>query len=296
MTSYKTALITGSTGLVGQAVAKALLQSDISFTGTCNQNENSFEWPLIKVDLYKDDLEKALEGYSFDTIIHCAAKIPDGTNTYEDCYLKNGEIDDSVIEYAANNGVKKFIFISTTNVYGFTDKLTTEDSETIAENLYSKRKLETENKLLSQNNFRSIILRINAPYGEYQKANTVLKIFVEKALADEVIKYHGTGSRQQDFTHVNDIADAVLDCLKYTDTNDIFNISAGKPVSMKQLAEIILSLVPESDSKIENTGLADSQENYRALFDISKAKNKLNWEPRISLEEGISKLINHLQN
>ncbi|MBK8785163.1 MAG: NAD(P)-dependent oxidoreductase [Chitinophagaceae bacterium] len=169
MTLHKTVLLTGSTGFVGQAIATALLQRDIAFIGTSGQNENSFAWHLIKVDLYKDDLEKALEGYSFDTIIHCAAKIPDGTNTYEDCYLKNGEIDDSVIEYAANNGVKKFIFISTTNVYGFTDRLIAEDSEPIIENLYSKRKLETENKLLNQNNFRSIILRINAPYGEYQK-------------------------------------------------------------------------------------------------------------------------------
>ena len=293
---HKTVLLTGSTGLVGQAIATALLQRDIAFIGTIGQIESSFAWHLIKADLYKDDLQKAFEGYSFDTIIHCAAIIPDGINTYEDCYLKNGQIDDSVIEYAVTNGIKKFIFISTTNVYGFTDKLTTEDSETIAENLYSKRKLETENKLLSQNDFRSIILRINAPYGEYQKANTVLKIFVEKALANEVIKYHGTGGRQQDFTHVNDIADAVLDCLKYPEQNDIFNISAGKPVSMKQLAEIILALVPGSDSKIESSGLTDSQENYRALFDINKAKNKLNWEPRISLKDGISKLINHLQN
>lgn len=296
MTLHKTILLTGSTGLVGRSVAKSLMQQNIQFIGTYNQHNKNITWPAIKADLGKDELQILLTGHSFDTIIHCAGKIPDGINTYEDCYLKNGEIDDSVIEYAASNGVKKFIFISTTNVYGFTDRLITEDSEPIVENLYSKRKLETENKLLSQKDFISIILRINAPYGEYQNANTVLKIFVEKALANYVIKYHGTGCRQQDFTHVDDIADAVLGCLKYQGENEIFNISAGKPVSMKQLAEIILSLVPEPDSKIESSGLIDSQENYKALFDISKAKNKLGWEPRISLKEGISKLINHLQN
>lgn len=296
MTLHKNILLTGSAGLVGHSVAGLLTQKNIQFIGTYNQYSKNITWPAIKTDLGKDDLQVSFAEYSFDTIIHCAGKIPDDKNTYEDCYLKNGEIDDAVIEYAAGNGVKKFIFISTTNLYGFTDKLITEDSKTKIENLYSERKQETENRILNQSNFRSIILRINAPYGEYQKTNTVLKIFVEKALANEDIKYHGTGSRQQDFTHVNDIAEAVLDCLKYQGGNDVFNISAGKPVSMKLLAEIVLSLVPESTSKIEESGLADIQENYRALFDISKAKEKLNWIPGISLKEGVGKLINHLKH
>lgn len=293
---HKTVLLTGSTGLVGQAVAKVLLQRNISFIGTCNQNENSFEWPLIKVDLHKDDLQKAFDGYSFDTIIHCAAKIPGNTNSFENCCLINGKIDDSVIEYACISGVKKFIFISTTSLYGFTGKVITEDSDPVIENLYSKRKLETENRLLDQNGLDSIILRINAPYGEYQKANTVMKIFAEKALANDVISYHGTGNRQQDFTHVDDIANAVLCCLHYPCKYELFNISAGHPIPMKLLAELIVSLIPLCTSRIERSGLADSQENYKALFDISKAKNKLNWEPGISLSEGVNKLINYLQS
>lgn len=296
MTLHKNILLTGSAGLVGRAVAEALVLKNIQFVGTYNQYDKNITWPVIKANLAKDDLQLLFAGYSFDTIIHCAGKIPGDKNTYEDCYLKNGEIDESVIRYATGNGVKTFIFISTTNLYGFTDKLITEDSEIKIENLYSKRKLETENKILNQSNFGSIILRINAPYGEYQKTNTVLKIFVEKALANEDIEYHGTGSRQQDFTHVNDIAEAVLNCLKYQGKNDIFNISAGKPVSMKLLAEIILSLVPEFSGKIESSGMTDTQENYRALFDISKAEKKLNWKPGISLKEGISKLINHIKN
>ncbi|MBK8519928.1 MAG: NAD-dependent epimerase/dehydratase family protein [Chitinophagaceae bacterium] len=193
MTSHKNILLTGSAGLVGQSVAEALTQKNIEFIGTYNQYNENITWPAIKVNLGKDDLQMLLAGYSFDTIIHCAGKIPDGINTYEECYLRNGQIDDSVFEYATGNGVKKFIFISTTNVYGFTDRLITEDSEPIVENLYSKRKLETESKLLNQNNFRSIILRINAPYGNYQKSNTVLKIFVEKAFGKRSyqISWHG---------------------------------------------------------------------------------------------------------
>ena len=66
MTLHKTILLTGSTGLVGQAIAKLLMQRDIKFIATNNQHEQNFEWPTIKVDLQNDKLQKKFAGYLFE--------------------------------------------------------------------------------------------------------------------------------------------------------------------------------------------------------------------------------------
>ena len=84
-------------------------------------------------------------------------------------------------------------------------------------------------------------------------------------------------------------------CSLKTNTTGIYNIASGNPVSMKNLAELILSKVPGSDSKISSSGIPDPQENHKALFDTTKAKKELGWQPSISLSDGIDEWIKYLK-
>ena len=179
-------------------------------------------------------------------------------------------------------------------MYGISNEVINEDTELKIDNLYSRAKVNSEELFFNMKNTEVIALRINAPYHYSQKTNTVLKIFINKVVNGEDISYHGTGKRQQDFTHVKDIAASVMCSLK-TNNTGIYNIASGNPVSMKDLAELILSKVPCSGSKLSSSGIPDPQESHMALFDITKAKKELGWQPSISLSDGIDEWIKYVK-
>ena len=179
-------------------------------------------------------------------------------------------------------------------MYGDISEITNEEADLKINNEYSKSKFETESKLEKLEKIKSFILRVNAPYSYKIITKTVLKIFIENAFQNKPIIYSGNGNREQDFTHVDDIAAAVLLCSSNVANSGVYNISSGTPISMKNLANLIKSVLPNCTSTITNSGKADNQENYRAKINISKAKIELNWSPKITLDQGIKEWIKFL--
>ena len=95
----------------------------------------------------------------------------------------------------------------------------------------------------------------------------------------------------QDFTNVKDITNLIYSKLiNRSYTKGIFNISSGKPISMINLAKLIVQTA-ESNSEIRASGLIDLEEEYKADYSVEKAKIQLGWEPKITLKNGISDLI-----
>ncbi len=295
MTLTNKILITGAGGLIGNAVCNSLHKQNMPFIGLYKSKppNNSFGKTAF-ADIEKDDLQKTLASESISTIIHCAAAIPNEQYTTLDCYNINTTIDERIVEYAQKNNIEKLIFISTTNMYGISNEVIDETTNLNIDNLYSQAKFNSEKLFSNLINIKVISLRVNAPYHYSQKANTVLKIFINKIVEGKDASYHGTGARQQDFTHVQDVADAVM-CSLETDKTGMYNIASGTSISMKNLTALILSKVPASKSKIFPSGMPDAQENHKALFNISKAKNDLRWQPKIKLSEGIDEWIKYLE-
>jgi nucleoside-diphosphate-sugar epimerase len=115
----------------------------------------------------------------------------------------------------------------------------------------------------------------------------VLKIFIETAIAGGVLYYHGSGSREQDFVHVRDVAEAIGSAVAYTHVTNTFNIAGNSPISMKDLALMVVETIGSPSASVQRSGSDDVQENYRARFDISRAKRQLDWGPTVTLREGI---------
>ncbi len=229
-----------------------------------------------------------------DIIIHCAAVMPRKTNNYLEIAEKNKKIDRNIIKFAKKNN-SKLIYISGTSLYG--DKIKKEVKENqvldIGSNQYFAQKKYSENLFLKELE-TSTILRISAPYHPSMKANTVLKIFITRAFKNQDLYYYGKGNRVQDFTHTHDIANAILKNIKNTKIKGIYNIASGTPISMKNLAHLIVKKMPNCTSKILPIGKPDPQEDYRAFFNISKAKKNLNWIPKITIENGVINWIKNL--
>ena len=291
----KKIIVTGAGGLIGSYAIERLHQSGYEVLGLYHQQTSkNTAWPIGIIDLAKEDLKRVTGSHSIDAIVHCAAVIPKSFSECGDVYLINKNIDDNVLNYIRQSEAR-LIYVSSTSLYGKKEGVIKERDAVDLTNAYSIGKYETEQTILKEN-LQSVILRINAPYAPQQRMNTVLKIFIERALQNLPLQFHGTGQRKQDFTAAEDIAIAIEKCVEKKNIVDVFNISGGHSVSMKELAKIIVGLTPNCSSQINPSGLPDEQENYQPVFSIEKAKTILSWQPQVQLEAGIKKWINYLSD
>ncbi len=227
------------------------------------------------------------------TLVHCAAvlpKSPDKAAAVE-AAQENRRIDDIVLSVVSENK-GALVYLSGTSVYGRAEGVCTESSPLNPDGAYIAEKVATEKHILRMDQ-QGIILRVSAPYGPGQRARTVLNSFVESALANRDLVVHGSGARAQDFTAVSDVARAVGLAVIKRGVRGVINIASGCPTAMIELAVLVLSLLPESTSRVVHSGQPDPQEAYRGLFDISHAKADLGWHPTISLPDGLRELIRY---
>ncbi len=289
-------LITGAGGLIGGEVLRAFQDSKHQITGIFRTTPINFKSraELTYADLSNSQSDSVLQRLNPDCVVHCAAQMP---ASFDGEYARraaeeNSFIDHRIRKFCESKSIR-LVYCSSTSVYGLPSIMVSENSPTMPAGPYPREKLGME-KALSESGLPAVILRINAPYGVRQKANTVLKIFVENALSNLDLTYHGTGSRCQDFTSVHDVGRAIQYAVAKKHVRGIINISAGSPISMRSLAELVVSCVPFTKSKITSSGIADAQEHYRALFDISRARDLLDWSPAVSLGDGIRAWLSEL--
>lgn len=293
--------LTGSTGLVGSAIRKKLFRcSNLYELRRVSDLDLSIpNKRILNVDLEdKEEVKQLVLKYNPEVIVHCAAIIPSNLNPDSpDLANKNAKIDDSIISATEHIGCR-LIYMSSTIVYGNPDfELNINEDHSLNKNsAYAAQKIDAENRILTKIN-NGIILRLNAPYGLNMRVQTVISLFTKLALNNEPIEIYGGGSRMQDFTNTLDIAGLVKTLVvNKSKVHGVFNISAGEPISMENLAKKIVQIA-NSRSEIKRAYQHDAQENFKASFSIERAKKELNWNPKVKIEKGIKQLISeHLRN
>ena len=139
------------------------------------------------------------------------------------------------------------------------------------------------------------IIRIFNTYGPFMDKDDgrVVSNFINQALYNQDITVYGNGAQTRSFQFVDDLIEAMIRIMK-TDNSFHGPINLGNPneFSIKQLAEIILELIKDSKSKIIFAELP-SDDPWKRKPDISLAKEKLGWEPKIQLREGLRKTIDY---
>jgi nucleoside-diphosphate-sugar epimerase len=132
-------------------------------------------------------------------------------------------------------------------------------------------------------------LRIRAPYGAGYKIKAIVPIFIENALDGRDLKLWGSGLRQQVFTYVQDISQACEQVIQNGATGN-YNITGPGPVTMRQLAEAIVSAAG-TDSKIVFNGKADPNENVKIQISNESANNAFGYIPQYDIRAGITEMI-----
>lgn len=141
------------------------------------------------------------------------------------------------------------------------------------------------------------IMRLGTVYGEKSRQEDVVSIFVKKAVLGEPISIHGSGKQIRNFIHGEDVAAA---CAKLVATNDLsgtFILSSKRGASIRELAGIVTKYVPTV--KIEQFEGKGREDDYQGdLGDGSMLEDtyqKLQWEPKIDIEEGVKRMIKYFK-
>ncbi len=292
----QTILITGSGGFIGGAVLKKLANGDHSIVATTRKGTipRTTNFKYLECNLLKGSTTELIKSVMPNAIIHCAAEIP-LTHTGPEAIKvaqANRIIDKNIINFCSKFNCR-LIYASSTSVYSNSLQEVTELTIPKPQGPYAQGKLDSETEIIKSVPNHTI-LRINAPFGVLQRNNTVVKIFIKQALGNLPLKYHGSGNRKQDFTYIQDVADAFLIALNTPNASGLYNISAGVPITMKDLATLIVTNIPGCKSQIEPSGQTDPEEYSLAQYSIHKAREILHWVPKFSIKSKISELINAL--
>ena len=302
-------LITGGLGFIGTKIIEKLTND--GHTVVCVDNTDTYgiisqenlnklivwrtrNWDNRKVDIIKGDIldrDICLKAFRSrpDVVIHLAtyprAKIVD-----ENPILGIPKVIDTttnLLWHSSKFGTKKFVYISSSMVYGNFIDGTREDSATKPTNIYGEAKLTGERmtKLFAlRDGLNYVIVRPSGVYGPGDLPDRVVSKFFAKAMKNEQITLHN-GENKVDFTYRQDAAYGIIKAANSEVANTSFNITAGNATSLRTLAETIIDITG-SKSEIKDIGM---QKLYpmRGTLDITRAKDLLDYQPQFSLRKGL---------
>jgi len=300
-------LLTGGTGFLGGYVVKQLLSLGVTpAILTRNSRAKIYEKQrgcssLIGIDLLDTPaLKKFLEEFRPTVIVHLAGYAY-RTGSQPDILDKfNYEATARLLDLAAAIKVKKFILTGTADEYGFQicPQIETMPAMPVSDYAVSKNKaVNYALSLFEKNNLPIVILRPFTIYGLGQPA----KMFVPQAVEAAVRRIPfemSEGAQKRDLLFVTDFADAIIKTLTTNGIEgEIFNVGSGKSIALKELAGKIWENTG-ADEKLLKIGVRQTarSELHDTQADISKIRHRLDWQPKVSLDDGLKMVIEKIKS
>ncbi len=325
----KKILIIGGAGFIGHNLAIFLKKKKLDVTIVDGLNINNLEYlkkrynefpnPSLtkkillnrlkllkksKIKFFKIDarnyksLSKIINKSKAEIIIHLAAvshankSNKDPFNTFDHSFrtLENS-LDNARSE---KNNVKKFIFLSSSMVYGnFLTSSVNENTRCYPIGIYGSLKYAAEKLIIAYNqvfNLPFVIIRPSALYGERCISRRVGQIFIENALTSKPIEINGDGNEKLDFTYIDDLLQGIYKSIisKKAD-NQIFNLTFGSGRKINDLIKILKKNFKNVKVKYKKR---DKLTPYRGTLSTRKAKRLLKYDSKWSIEKGYQKYIN----
>lgn len=301
----KKVLITGGSGFLGSHLINKLIGMDaeiysIDIFEPFNPilQDNLHKFLFFKIDLSENiKLIDLVNKINPDYIYHIAGDINRERINIDLVRLINNNITSTVNLLSAMRNIdyKKFIFISTGEVYDYNkNHFVNENSTLNPVSPYSASKLASEIfcRTLSEIYKKDyLILRLFNFYGEGQSPKMFIPQIINAAIDGKDFEMT-FGEQTRDFTYIGDIVEAIIhSSFSENVKNDILNVGSGREIKIKELAEKINKLM-KNTIKIKYGALQyNHNEIWRMCCDNSKIRELIGWYPKISLDEGLKKII-----
>ena len=309
-------LVTGAAGFIGHNVVRFLEQAGHDVFGVDNRTNYGFVPADEQEYLFKerskrihiiphvtdirdtDDIKSFIGTFGTKTIVHLAS-FPRQKVVQQDPVTASQTMITGVInllEAAVIYKVKKFVYISSSMVYGDFESDVTEDAVCNPIGQYGIMKYMGE-KLVEdyarRHGFDYVIIRPSAVYGPLDVEDRVIAKFMLTAMRGGVLKVNGAGETL-DFTYVDDAADGIVAAAtRIMSANKTFNITKSHSVSLLEAAEMIIKIVGKGTIETQDRDLDFPS---RGALCIDRAKTILGYDPKVDVEQGFENYYNWLNN
>jgi UDP-glucose 4-epimerase len=199
-----------------------------------------------------------------------------------------------VLEAARSAKVKKFVYAASSSCYGVADVPTGEDHVIEPKYPYALSKNQGEQAALHWHHIYKLpvnIIRIFNAYGTRSRTSgaygAVFGVFLKQKLAGKPFTVVGDGTQTRDFLYATDVAEAFFCAADTQKTGEVWNLGAGNPQSVNRLIELLggdVVYIPKRPGEPDCT-----------WADITKIKSELGWEPKVSFEEGVAKILENIE-
>jgi UDP-glucose 4-epimerase len=314
---YFRILVTGGAGFIGSHIVDRLLNEGFNVRVIDNFSTSSFDtsypcrdnkgFQLIKGDIRDSKIvAKSLE--DVDAVFHEAA-LASVVMSVKDPMLANdinvtGTLN--VLKACLDFGVERFVFASSAAVYGGAKPFRKrENLKLTPASPYGVSKLAAEKYIESFHNLyglETVSLRYFNVYGPRQRVDaeyaygSVITIFLDRLLKNLPLVIHGNGEQTRDFVYVQDVVEANMLALeKKSAVGEVFNIGSGTPVTVSEIATVLKQLThcEDRDNLYSDPRPADVRHGYA---DMSKARKLLDYNPRFSVKQGLTRLVEWYTN
>lgn len=304
-------LVTGGAGFIGSHLTERLLADGHQVA--ILDDFNDYYDPQIKRDniaafrkdaaVYQIDLRdggavRALfHREKFDTIAHLAARagVRPSIQLPQLYYDTNVAGTLHLLEAARLTGVERFIFASSSSVYGATKTVPFSEAECLRQTLspYAATKIAGEflcSTYSHLHRLRVVALRFFTVYGARQRPDLAIHQFTRKIDAGEPIDQFGDGSTRRDYTYIDDIIGGVMGALRYEGALwDVFNLGESDTI---QLRDLISAIELELGKRAKINRLPEQPGDMPlTCADISKARKLLGYNPSTPLRQGLPKFV-----
>ncbi len=301
-------LLTGGAGFIGSHLAARLIGAGARVTvlddlndaySTHRKRENlrqvseqgSFDF--LQVDIANtDELQSALSGKSYEILIHLAART--GVRSSLDCPLLYERVNLQgtlgLLELARRGMCRKFIFGSSSSVYGRTSQVPFSEEENRLQPLspYGVTKLAGEKLCCCFAHLYGLevtCLRFFSVYGPRQRPDLVIHKFARAIEESRPLALFGDGSSRRDYTYVDDIVDGIAAALPLNFRFEVFNLGSGNPTPLKRMVQLLESVLGKPALlRMQEPQPADMPFTHA---DLGKASRVLGYAPKVPLEEGL---------
>ena len=307
-------VVTGGAGFIGSHVCEALLARGEEVTALDNFDDfydpkikrknldgcvGESRFKLVEGDIRNEDqVDRVLAGA--EAVIHLAARAGvrpsiEAPLLYQDVNVRGTAV---LLEAARRRRMKRFIFGSSSSVYGNNEKIPFAESDRVDHPISPYAATKKAGELLCHTychlfGLDVTCLRFFTAYGPRQRPDLAIHKFCRLMEAGEAIPVYGKGDSQRDYTYVGDVVAGVLAAMDKGGGYQLYNLGESAPIRLDELIERIEKALGKK-AKIER--LADQPGDVKVTYaDVSLARKELGYEPRVGIDEGLARFVEWLR-
>ena len=305
------ALVTGAAGFIGSHLCQRLLNDGWAVVGVDNFDGfydpqikrrniaeclNNERYRLVEADIRDRAAMDKLVGEGFEVIAHLAARAGVRPSIAEPLEYADVNVNGTVavLESAIKHKVGKFIFASTSSVYGNNKKVPFSEDDNVDYPISPYAATKKAGELLCHtfhhlHGLSVTCLRFFTVYGPRQRPDLAIHKFAKLIEQGKPVPVYGDGSMMRDFTYIDDIIDGTIAAIDKCRGFNIYNLGESRPITVSTLiAELEKALGKKALKEYLPLQPGDVQ---RTFADITKAARDLGFQPATSIQTGLQNFV-----